>query len=91
MADLSPESLKKENTYGRAVKDRLVELLKFSPGSKTAEAQEKIEPKLGTGMAENARKALKSIPYQKHLAEAKATGETPMTPEEFAEIMGEPR
>lgn len=88
MADLSAESLKKENTYGRAVKDRLTELLKFSPGTKAVEAK---EAPLGSGMAENARRALKSIPYQKHLQEAKAMGEKPMTPEEFAEIMGEGR
>ena len=77
-----------ENTYMQAVKDRISSLLKMTPTVKNVEAK---EAPLGSGMAENARKVLKSIPYQKHLQEAKATGETPMTPEEFAEIMGEGR
>jgi hypothetical protein len=39
---------------------------------------------LGTGMAGKAESALKTRAYQLHVQEAKASGEQPMTPEEFA-------
>lgn len=39
---------------------------------------------VGTGMAEQGRKTLDNRAYQLHVAEARAAGETPMTPEQFA-------
>jgi hypothetical protein len=36
------------------------------------------------GLLGNALQATQSRPYQLHVQEAKAMGETPMTPEEFA-------
>jgi len=39
---------------------------------------------MGTGMAEQGRKTLDGRAYQLHVAEAKANGVKPMTPEEFA-------
>lgn len=39
---------------------------------------------LGSGMARNAANTLLSKPYQMHVQEAKALGQTPMTPEQFA-------
>jgi hypothetical protein len=43
------------------------------------------EVSLGSGSAEGARKALASRGYQLHRKEAEATGDTPMTPEEWAD------
>lgn len=42
------------------------------------------EMTLGSGTAEQARKALKTRAYQLHVKEAQAMGDTPMTPEEWA-------
>lgn len=39
---------------------------------------------LGTGMAAQAAAILQSRPYQLHVQEAKALGQTPLTPEQFA-------
>jgi len=39
---------------------------------------------VGTGMAEQGRQALSSRGYQLYVQEAKANGETPMTPEQWA-------
>ena len=39
---------------------------------------------VGTGMAEQARQNLMTRAYQLHVQEAKANGEKPMTPEQFA-------
>lgn len=52
------------------------------------QARPATEAPLGTGMAAQAASILKSLPYQKHLQESKALGQTPMTPEEFAQVMG---
>jgi len=45
------------------------------------------EQLLGSGMAADAAKVLKSRAYQLHVQEAKALGQTPMTPEQFARQM----
>jgi hypothetical protein len=42
---------------------------------------------LGSGMAQNAASAIQSRPYMQHLAEAKALGQQPMTPEQFMRQM----
>lgn len=47
-----------------------------------------IEKPIGTGMAEQGRQNLMSRAYQLHVQEAKANGETPMTPEQFAARKG---
>jgi hypothetical protein len=39
---------------------------------------------LGNGMAAQAAQVMQSRPYQMHVQEAKAMGEPPMSPEEFA-------
>jgi hypothetical protein len=41
---------------------------------------------LGSGMAQNAASAIQSRPYMQHLAEAKALGQQPMTPEQFMQM-----
>ena len=41
-------------------------------------------PSMGSGMAEQAKKILASRGYRLHVQEAMATGEKPMSPEEFA-------
>lgn len=46
------------------------------------------EAPIGSGMASQAAAVLKSLPYQKHVQEAKAMGQQPMTPEEFAQVSG---
>jgi hypothetical protein len=42
---------------------------------------------LGSGMAQNAAASIQSRPYMQHLAEAKALGQQPMTPEQFMQSM----
>ena len=39
---------------------------------------------VGTGIAEQGRQTLMSRAYQIHVQEAKANGEKPLTPEQFA-------
>lgn len=39
---------------------------------------------LGSGMARQAANAMLSRPYRLHVEEAKALGQQPMTPQEFA-------
>jgi len=39
---------------------------------------------LGSGMAAQAADILQSRPYQLHVQEARALGQTPLTPEQFA-------
>ena len=39
---------------------------------------------LGSGMARQAANAMMSQPYRAHVQEAKALGQVPMTPQEFA-------
>lgn len=46
------------------------------------------EKPIGTGMAEQGRQTLASRAYQLHVQEARANGETPMTPEQFAARKG---
>lgn len=43
---------------------------------------------LGSGMAEQARQDLLGRAYQLHVQEARALGQTPMTPEQFAAARG---
>ena len=43
---------------------------------------------LGSGALEKARKILASRAYQIHVQEAKAAGETPMSPEQWAAEQG---
>lgn len=43
-------------------------------------------PKLGAGMAEKGRQALMSRQYQIHVQEARANGQEPLTPEQFARM-----
>lgn len=38
---------------------------------------------LGSGMAQQGARTLQGIPYQRHVQEAKAMGQAPMTPEQF--------
>jgi hypothetical protein len=40
---------------------------------------------MGNGLARQASMVLASRPYQIHLQEAQALGQTPMTPQEFAQ------
>jgi hypothetical protein len=42
---------------------------------------------LGSGMAQNAAASIQSRPYMQHLAEAKALGQQPLTPEQFMQSM----
>ncbi len=77
----SPEALAQGNTYGGALKDRLMQmaqLLKATPGAQQAQAS----PQLG-GMAGNAQQAMQNIPYMRYVQEAQAMGQQPMTPEQF--------
>lgn len=46
---------------------------------------------LGSGGAYQAAQALQTRPYQIHVQEAKAMGEQPLTPEQFAQRMGQPQ
>jgi hypothetical protein len=39
---------------------------------------------MGNGMARQAANAMMSRPYQMHVQEAKALGQQPMTPQQFA-------
>jgi hypothetical protein len=43
---------------------------------------------MGTGTLERARKILTSRAYQLHVQEAKANGQTPMSPEQWAKENG---
>ena len=43
---------------------------------------------MGTGTLEKARKILTSRAYQIHVQEAKANGQTPLTPEQWAAQQG---
>lgn len=45
------------------------------------------QPPLGSGMANEAAKVLKSRAYQLHVQESKAMGQEPMTPEQFLRQM----
>ena len=45
---------------------------------------------LGAGMAQDAAKVLQSRAYQLHVQEAKALGQTPLTPEQFMQQQGKP-
>jgi hypothetical protein len=71
MADpLSPQSLAAQNTYWQALKDRVL--------------PQQPQGLLGPGMAQQAAAILQSRPYQLHVQEARALGQTPLTPEQFA-------
>lgn len=39
---------------------------------------------LGSGMARQAATQLQALPYRRHVQEAQALGQQPMTPQEFA-------
>jgi hypothetical protein len=70
MADpLSPQSLAAQNTYWQALKDRVL--------------PQQAQGLLGPGMAQQAAAILQSRPYQLHVQEARALGQTPLTPEQF--------
>jgi hypothetical protein len=74
MADpLSPQSLAAQNTYWQALKDRVL--------------PQQAQGLLGPGMAQQAAVILQSRPYQLHVQEAQALGQTPLTPEQFAKVM----
>jgi len=47
-----------------------------------------VEKPVGSGIAEQGRQTLASRAYQLHVQEARANGETPMTPEQFAARKG---
>jgi len=47
-----------------------------------------VDKPVGSGMAEQGRQALASRAYQLYVQEAKANGETPMTPQQFAARKG---
>jgi hypothetical protein len=55
---------------------------------KTIPEKPPTEAPIGSGMAEQAKQTLKSLPYLKHVQEAKAEGREPLTPEEFAQMVG---
>ena len=38
---------------------------------------------LGSGMVAQAARTMQNLPYQRHVQEAKAMGDQPMTPEQF--------
>jgi len=38
---------------------------------------------LGSGLAQQGARTLQGLPYQRHVAEAKAMGQAPMSPEQF--------
>lgn len=78
MDQLSPQAMQQGNTYGQAVKDRIAQLLRMSPGAGQAQAA----PGMG-GMVGQAQQAMQSRPYQLHVQEAQAMGQQPMTPEQF--------
>lgn len=46
------------------------------------------KPPLGSGAAQRAAEILASRPYQLHVQEARAMGQEPMTPEQWAKAMG---
>lgn len=46
---------------------------------------------LGSGMAAQAAQIMQSRPYQLHVQEARANGQEPMNPQEFAAQMQQPR
>ena len=77
----SPQALAQGNTYGGALKDRLMQmaqLLKATPGALQAQAT----PQLG-GMAGNAQQTLQNIPYMRYVQEAQAMGQQPVSQQEF--------
>lgn len=78
MDNLSPEALKQDNTYTKAIKDRLVQMLRMSPGAGQAQAA----PAMG-GMAGQAQQTLQNIPYQRYLQEMQAQGMQPMSQQQF--------
>ena len=84
MDPLSPQALQQGNTYGQAVKDRIAQLLRMSPGAGQAQAQ----PQMG-GMAGNAQQVIQSRPYQLHVQEAQAMGQQPMSPQQFMQSQGQ--
>jgi hypothetical protein len=72
MDPLSQPALAQQNTFGRA----LLERVQGMGGSL-----------LGGGMAGQAANTIQSQPYLMHVREAQAQGQTPMTPEEFQVFM----
>jgi hypothetical protein len=43
---------------------------------------------LGSGMAQQGARTLQGLPYQRHVQEAKAMGQAPLTPEQFLQQSG---
>ena len=75
MADpLSPQALAAQNTYLQALKDRIF--------------PQQAQSLLGSGAAQQTAALLQSRPYQLHVQEMQALGQTPLTPEQFQQVMG---
>lgn len=66
-------ALAAQNSFTRAILGRLL--------------PQSAQGLLGAGMAQGAANVLQSIPYQRHLQEAAALGQPPMSPEQFQQMM----
>lgn len=64
-----PRALAAQNSYGRALLERVY------PAS--------LKGLLGSGMAQHAAAVMQSLPYQRHVQEARMMGQAPMTPEQW--------
>ena len=74
--NLDPRALAAQNSYLDAIKQRL-----GMGGGLGAPAG-----LLGSGMAQGAAASLQMDPYRKHVQEAQALGQPPMTPEQFRQM-----
>lgn len=72
--NLDPRALAKQNGYLDAIRQRLG----MGGGQPSG--------LLGNGMAQGAANAMQMDPYRKHVQEAQALGQQPMTPEQFRQM-----
>lgn len=61
---------------------QLAAMLRATPPSGQMPPQG-MQPPLGAGMAQQAAQQMQNRPYQMHVQEAQALGQTPMTPQQF--------
>lgn len=49
---------------------------------------QKAKAPLGSGIAQQGARTLQSLPYKRHVQEAQAMGQAPLTPEQFLQQSG---
>ncbi len=59
------------------------------PGMQPQGAPIQAQAPLGSGMAQQAAQQMQNRPYQMHVQEAQAMGQTPMTPQQFMMQQGQ--